>query len=213
MSASPPAASATPPLGWAAPGAIGLRWALVALLVAADLASKSAVFAWLEGDPRPQSMVFDHHGHARVPIVGEWFAFMISRNPGVAFGQLDQFPYLIVGGRIIAVSFLSWLVMRAHASRLLVTSLVLILAGAVGNLHDNLFIDEVDYRFGRVRDFIDVYFARWDYHFHTFNVADSCITVGAVLLFVSSFMGAEPASTADAGADSDSGVGPGVRAG
>ena len=40
-----------------------------------------------------------------------------------------------------------------------------------------------------MRDFIDVYFSRWDWHFPTFNVADSCITVGAVLLFVSSFFG------------------------
>ena len=35
-----------------------------------------------------------------------------------------------------------------------------------------------------MRDFIHVYFERWDYHFPTFNVADSCITVGAVLLIL-----------------------------
>jgi signal peptidase II len=40
-----------------------------------------------------------------------------------------------------------------------------------------------------VRDFIDVYFAFRDWHFPTFNVADSCITVGAVFLFLSSFFG------------------------
>jgi signal peptidase II len=35
-----------------------------------------------------------------------------------------------------------------------------------------------------VIDFIDVYFTRWDYHFPAFNVADSAITVGAVLLII-----------------------------
>ena len=39
-----------------------------------------------------------------------------------------------------------------------------------------------DRPFGPVRDFIDVYFYGWDWHFPTFNLADSCITVGAILL-------------------------------
>ena len=43
-----------------------------------------------------------------------------------------------------------------------------------------------------VRDFIDVYFASWDWHFPTFNVADSCISVGAVLLLLSSFVPRRP---------------------
>jgi signal peptidase II len=48
-----------------------------------------------------------------------------------------------------------------------------------------------------VRDFIDVYFASWDWHFPTFNVADSCITVGAALLLLSGlFSRSEPAAEA-----------------
>jgi lipoprotein signal peptidase len=50
-----------------------------------------------------------------------------------------------------------------------------------------------------VRDFIDVYFARWDWHFPTFNVADACISVGAVLLLAASFLAREPAPRAPAG--------------
>ena len=44
---------------------------------------------------------------------------------------------------------------------------------------------------GLVRDFIDVYFGLWDWHFPTFNVADSCISVGAVLLLISSLRPAQ----------------------
>ena len=71
--------------------------------------------------------------------------------------------------------------------------MVLILAGALGNLYDNLFYEPLvpvpDKPYGPVRDFIDVYFEVWDYHFATFNVADSCITVGAVLLLLTGLFG------------------------
>ena len=40
-----------------------------------------------------------------------------------------------------------------------------------------------------MRDFIDVYFANWNWHFPTFNLADSYITVGAVLLLATGMFG------------------------
>lgn len=184
-------------------GAVLARFLVVAALVALDLWTKAAVFGWLDASPRPESLQRDAHGHLRFLLVGDWLALMTSRNAGVAFGHLDSFPYLIVIGRALAVLFLAWLVVRTPArQRLLVFALVLILAGALGNLHDNLFLDDPGYPFGRVRDFIDVYFPFWDAHFPTFNVADSCISVGAALLFLSSFAGRrsgeDPAAVASA---------------
>ncbi len=164
------------------------RLAVVALLLALDLWSKSAVFAWLL--PRPPEMVPDAHGHLRYPIQGEWLAFFLSWNPGMAWGVRVLPPWLLVGGRLVAVGFLGWLLARVpRAKTALVIALVLILAGALGNLHDNLFLEprSPGAVFGEVRDFIDVYFAFRDWHFPTFNVADSCITVGALLLLGSSF--------------------------
>ena len=168
---------------------LAMRLSAVAALVGADLASKSVVFAWL--GKRPPEMTFDLHGHQRYAIAGDWFAFMLSWNPGMAWGFDKLPPWLLVGGRVAAVAFLTWLVVRqTRAKRWLTIALVLILAGALGNLYDNLFMPpRVDgATFGSVRDFIDVYFSFWDWHFPTFNVADSCITVGAVLLFASSFL-------------------------
>ena len=79
--------------------------------------------------------------------------------------------------------------------------MVLVLAGALGNLHDNLFLERHSGEtFGWVRDFIDVYFSRWAWHFPTFNVADSCITVGAVLLLLSGLEAEESAPMADSAA-------------
>jgi len=163
------------------------RFAIAIVLVGIDLWSKAAAFEWLAS----AKLTLDscEFSHRRVPLVGEWFAFMLSRNKGAAFGQLDSVPYLLVGGRVLAVLFLCFLIVRSSpAKRLLTAALVLILAGALGNLYDNLLLDPPSYDsqhpFGYVRDFIDVYFVRWNWHFPTFNVADSCITVGAALLLI-----------------------------
>jgi lipoprotein signal peptidase len=188
---SEPAAQAT-----AKPARPGLRplaarFACVAGLVALDLWSKAVVFARLgpplhplEGAP----VVYDAHGHPRERLIGDWLAFMTSLNPGMAWG-FDRLPtHVLVLGRAAAVLLLVWLVARSPVRRGLMTwALVLVLAGALGNLHDNLLTESDGRPFGMVRDFIDVYFPIWDWHFPTFNVADSCISVGAVLLFLASW--------------------------
>ena len=176
--------SPTRPLPW-------LRFAVVGLLVVLDLWSKAGVFAWLE--TRPEGFDVDHHGHGRVPLLGDWLAAMKSLNPGMAFGLFGDSQTVLVIGRVIAVSVLGVMLWRAERVRSLAgTALVLVLAGALGNLYDNLFLGSVggwlsgtdELSFGAVRDWIDVYFGIWDCHFPTFNVADSCISVGAVLLFL-----------------------------
>lgn len=168
-----------------------VRFVLVGLFVALDLWSKAGVFAWL--DTRPESLAIDAHGHARVALFGEWFAFMKSWNSGMAFGLFAEHQVILVIGRLIAVTVLAVLLWRVPKRSIFAcAALVLVLAGALGNLYDNLFLgnlrqwmgEDVKLKLGEVRDFIDVYFGVWDYHFPTFNVADSCICVGAVLLFL-----------------------------
>jgi len=172
-----------------------LRGAGVAGLLALDLWSKAAVFAWLEELGACGALVQHHCGlgaHPRRPLAGEWLAFSLSRNPGAAFGKLGDWPYLLVGGRIVAALVLAWLLARkAPGKRSTTLALVLILAGALGNLYDNLFLAEPGSGrpFGLVRDFIDVYFRVSDWHFDTFNVADSCICVGALILVVAGLFG------------------------
>ena len=95
-----------------------------------------------------------------------------------------------IGDEALRVALLTWLIWRVpFGQRVYLSSLVLILSGALGNLYDNLFMepDDPNRPFGPVRDFIDVYFTAWKWHFPTFNVADSCISVGAVLLLLSGF--------------------------
>ena len=185
------------------PGARALvcRAGLVAGLVALDLWSKTAIFALIE-NPATTLLRTCPHGHRRLHLFGPdagWMTFMRSENRGAAFGQFADYPQLLVGGRVLAAAFLIWLLARIPSRRRWFTvAMVLVLAGALGNLHDNLFLERHSGEtFGWVRDFIDVYFSRWEWHFPTFNVADSCITVGAVLLLLSGLEAEESAPTAD----------------
>lgn len=183
----------------------------VVLLVALDLGSKQAVMPWLEarmtayerhypGPPPEPALVRDHHGHERYPVIGNWLAWMHNLNYGAAFGRGGGIQKLLVPGRMIAIVVLLVLVWRAPPRRrIYLSALVLVLAGALGNLYDNLFYkpiypDETK-PFGPVRDFIDVYFEVWDWHFATFNVADACISVGVVLLLLSTLWGHEEGQT------------------
>jgi len=196
-------------------GAVVRRLGLVALLVLIDLWSKARVFAWLD-HPATVLLRSCPHRHGRLHVLGDdvgWFTFMLSENSGAATGLLSGHPGVLVVGRVLAASFLVWLILRTPvARRWFSLALVLVLAGALGNLYDNLaraswgHSGAEGFRWGMVRDFIDVYFAGWKWHFPTFNVADSCITVGAVLLLLSG-LGREEEGT---GAETGTGTGAGA---
>jgi len=176
----------------------------VALLVGLDLWSKATVMPFLEarmtefqafhpGPPPEPELERDSHGHERYPVAGEWLAWMHNLNYGAAFGRGGGIQKILVPGRVLAILVLVILVLRAPPHRpVYLCALVLVLSGALGNLYDNLFYEPLiphpDKPFGPVRDFIDVYFAVWDWHFATFNVADACISVGVGLLLLSTLL-------------------------
>ncbi|HJO26592.1 MAG TPA: signal peptidase II, partial [Planctomycetota bacterium] len=127
-----------PPAGRASGGLILRRFLFALAIVGLDLWSKHAVFEWLS--PIQHQLPRDACGfsHPRQPLIGNWLTFMLSYNRGAAFGQFASFPYLLVGGRVVAVLFLSWLLVRTPRGRGLHTAaLVLVLGGALGNLYDN----------------------------------------------------------------------------
>ncbi len=112
-----------------------------------------------------------------------FFNLVLVFNKGAAFSFLSAasgwqtaFFLVIALGAALAVSVL---LLRATGTRLFRLALALILGGALGNAIDRL-------RFGRVVDFLDFHAGAW--HWPAFNVADSAITVGALLLIVESFI-------------------------
>lgn len=104
--------------------------------------------------------------------------FMLAYNQGAAFGFLAESSgwqrWLFVGlAVVISLGVFFWLKSLTSKDKLESFALVCILGGALGNLIDRV-------RLGVVIDFIDVYVKDW--HWYTFNLADSAICVGAVLL-------------------------------
>jgi signal peptidase II len=146
------------------------RWfALAALVVLADQAVKALVLARFMPGERLELAPF--------------FNLVLVFNKGAAFSFLSdasgwQKPLLVTFALGAAV-IVSVLIVRRPGETLLCTGLALILGGALGNVIDRL-------RFGEVVDFLDLH-AR-GYHWPAFNVADSAITVGAVLLILEGFV-------------------------
>ena len=119
--------------------------------------------------------------HDSFSVIPGFFSITHVRNPGAAFGFLAGASPLFrnvffVGVTLAAILLILHYVRTSKAEeRLLTLSLSLILSGAVGNLIDRI-------RFGEVIDFLDVYIG--SHHWPAFNVADSAISVGALILFV-----------------------------
>lgn len=144
-----------------------LGWALAAVLalVALDQISKAWAVRALADGPKQ--------------VLGDFARLNLTRNPGGAFSSFQGLtPVLAVAAVGVAV-FLVRAVAR-ESDRVLLVGLVLVLAGALGNLLDRIFRDPGFLR-GEVVDFVDV--GRWP----IFNLADSCITVGVILLIVRGF--------------------------
>ena len=110
-----------------------------------------------------------------------WLRIIHTENPGAAFGILANGNRWLRGGILIGVSalVLAFVISALWGRRTTFTSaparfgLALILGGATGNLYDRIV-------HGTVTDFVEVYHGTWS--FPAFNVADSAITVGAILL-------------------------------
>ena len=121
----------------------------------------------------------------RVIEVTPFMNFLLAWNSGVSFGLFQgQAPWVMIGATAaITIGFLIW--MWRTRDRLLGIALALVIGGAVGNLVDRL-------RHGAVTDFIDMHVA--GYHWPVFNIADSAITIGAVLLLIDSLFGGKKSS-------------------
>ncbi len=113
-----------------------------------------------------------------------WFNLTLAHNPGAAFSFLAdasgwQRYFFTVVASIISAGLVIWLYLMPRGQRLLALSLGLILGGALGNLWDRV-------QLGYVVDFISVHYG--GYYFPSFNIADSAISIGAVLMLLDSFI-------------------------
>jgi len=151
---------------------------LGALVIVVDQITKAVALAYLA----PGVHVHVVHGFANLTLV---------MNPGLAFGLLGGMPpawrWLVAALSLAALAVLARVALRVLPAGNAVdhAAIGLIFGGAIGNLIDRA-------RFGAVVDFVDLHFR--GYHWPAFNVADSAISVGVVLL---AFRLLRPTPTAD----------------
>jgi signal peptidase II len=143
-----------------------LLWiGIAALIVVADQFTKVLVLGSFQyGESLPITSFFNL---VRVHNLGAAFSFLADA------GGWQRWFFTGLG--TVAALVMVWL-LRAHAGqRLFCSAISFILGGAVGNVIDRLM-------HGYVVDFLDFYWGRW--HFPAFNLADSAITLGAILLIL-----------------------------
>lgn len=119
-----------------------------------------------------------------IPVI-PFFNFTMVWNRAITFGMLGQFGswgsvIFSVSAFVIAASLFIWMI-RARKIRVIM-SLGAIVGGALGNILDRL-------RFGAVVDFIHFHVAGWSWY--VFNVADSAIVCGVIILLIDAFFGWE----------------------
>jgi signal peptidase II len=136
----------------------------VAAMVALDQLTKAWAVAALSDGP--------------ISIIGDSVELHLTRNPGGAFGRFRGMTPILAAAALLVAVFLVRAVQRARDTWT-VAALALVLGGAIGNLCDR-FARSPGILRGHVVDFVKV--GWWP----VFNVADSCVTIGAVLLIVRS---------------------------
>ena len=141
---------------------------ITALIITADQISKSLV--------KSTMTLYDV-----VPVIPGFFQLNYITNKGMAFGiNLPVGISFFSGISLIITCFLVWILWCERKNNLLMRiSLALILGGAIGNLIDRIL-------FGKVIDFFD--FMVGDFHWYIFNIADSAVTVGIILMLFYSFL-------------------------
>jgi signal peptidase II len=142
-------------------------------------------------DQLTKAMVVADMGlHQSISVIDGFFALTYVRNTGAAFGIFAghaaafRVP-LLLAVAVLALGVLLWFVRTIPAERwAVIAACGGVLGGAIGNM-----IDRAAY--GEVIDFLDVYVG--SYHWPAFNVADSAITVGVIVLCLDALLGAPAA--------------------
>lgn len=147
------------------------------LTLVLDLGSKVLVIQHLKDQPPVQ-------------VIPGLMRFVYAENPGIAFGMFTEhgewLNYLTPLAFVVLMVILFQIFAKGNMDKWMILIFGLIIGGALGNILDRMY-------HGFVVDFIDVYYGTFNWYI--FNIADSALTVGEVLLIVKLFFGKEPTSS------------------
>ena len=159
---------------------VRLRWlSLTLFIVVADRLTKAFI----------ESRTTEGWHHE---LIHNFIYLVHSKNPGIAFSMFasSSSPWLRIGLIALSILFiaaLGWLLITSkHVTWRTLAGLSLLIGGAAGNLTDRLL-------HGAVTDFFEVWFGA--YRYPAFNVADSAITIGAILVLLDVLFPPRTAST------------------
>lgn len=129
--------------------------------------------------------------YQQIVVIPNYFSWMLAYNTGAAFsfladsGGWQRWLFALIAV-VVSTVLVIWLKRLGRDDTWLAIALALVLGGALGNLYDRIVL-------GHVIDFI---FVHWHEHgFPAFNVADSAICVGAVMLALDMFKGKKAGDT------------------
>jgi signal peptidase II len=149
--------------------------AIFSIIIILDQASKLIVQTVFNGDP-----------YKVITVIKNFFMLRYVENKGAVWGIVSQSTSVVIPKVITILSILALIVViyfflkLESQCTLELTSLSFVIGGALGNIFDRLYQ-------GYVVDFLDVYIK--DYHWPTFNIADSFISIGVILLIISIWRG------------------------
>lgn len=131
--------------------------------------------AVIAADQIVKQLVVNHFTLYQSVALCRWLNLTLIHNTGAAFSIFrGATPWLFVGLSVaVVLGILAWMRRHPHDSRLLAAALSLIAGGALGNAIDRA-------ARGYVVDFIDFHIGAW--HYPAFNLADSAICIGALLI-------------------------------
>jgi signal peptidase II len=120
----------------------------------------------------------------RYQLIHNFIYLVHSKNPGIAFSIFADsnshwVRYLLILGSFVVIAIIAWYLVAADGiSSRTAAGLALLLGGATGNLADRIL-------HGAVTDFFEVFVG--SYRYPAFNLADSAITIGAILILLDMF--------------------------
>ncbi|MCX4848538.1 signal peptidase II [Streptomyces sp. NBC_00893] len=153
---------------------IMVLFAVAVLAYLLDLSSKMIVVAKLEH-------------HEPIELIGDWLQLSAIRNAGAAFGIGEAFTIIFTCIAATVIVVIARLARKLYSLPWAI-ALGLLLGGALGNLTDRIFRAPGTFQ-GAVVDFIA------PAHFAVFNLADSAIVCGGILIVILSFKGLDPDGT------------------
>ena len=152
---------------------------IAGIVFAADQVTK---YIMVEQVFRPDGVTQTPYFTRQLIEILPFFQFRMTWNPGISFSLFNSGETVTIAALVVfqlaVVGVLLWWLRQAE-TRMIALGIGFIVGGALGNIADRI-------HYGAVVDFLDFHTA--GYHFPTFNLADSCITIGVVFWLLDAFL-------------------------